>query len=558
MELIERLKIILEAPGDDEDIDKTLDSEPEVDTGEDDDIQVDDDAEKAASEGESEAEQLVDKEKGLTDWTGIPNPLPGKTLTNLKGVKFPLEKGWTKEEIISALKPTIIHFAQKYATPTFSVEEGIAECMTGVLEALKTDGIIIKKDSNDKKMMDENGDYIREKASEEKASPFTSHVFRYLSTSAQRGAGKASNISGVPQTKGGKYDHLAASRAAVSADAPMPGDAEETYSSQISSHYGDAADIASKQKSMPKLIGHLLNAPSVGLTEPEKLVLMATYGIKKDGGTDEPRTSKEIANALKVSVVRVSQIRTSAVAKIQDYVKARRFDNPDKAAQSLGLEESKLLAIAESFVIIIKETMQIELEMFASKQIVEIKSNYRGTSESIMVHVNSDTYEVENVVNEENESVLGYISQNLIDEAVEIAKAKTTKQYFSEMVNNVIGMQSQPVFATINNGLSKPVTALKPGTYKAEISAPYKDGSGNTTYRVTFDIYGEHLEETAIHQIDDVDTGGNDINLDEVNMDAIEAMLNEKIKNGEIIPVGNMDDEMDPRDDDYPINHPAE
>ena len=201
--------------------------------------------------------------------------------------------------------------------------------------------------------------------------------------------------------------------------------------------------------------------------------------------------------------------------------------------------------------------------MFASKQIVEIKSNYRGTSESIMVHVNSDTYEVENVVNEENESVLGYISQNLIDDAVEIAKAKTTKQYFSEMVNNVIGMQSQPVFATINNGLSKPISsgisgrALKSGTYRAEISAPYKDGSGNTTYRITFDIYGEHLEETAIHKIDDVDTGDNDISPDDVNMEVIDMLLDEVIRKGEIEPIGMDNDEMDPRDGDYPINHPA-
>jgi hypothetical protein len=536
MELIERLKVILEAPGDDEDIDQTIDSEPEIDTGEDADVQVDDDAEKAASEGESEAEQLVDKEKGLTDWTGIANPLPGKTLTNLKGVKKPLENGWTTEEVISALKPTIIHFAKKYSTPTFSVEEGIAECMTGVLTAMKNDKGI---------------------------APFTSHVFRYLSTSVQRGAGKASNVSGVPQTKGGKYDHLAASRAAVSADAPMPGEAEETYSSQISSHYDNAADAASRQKSMPKLIGHFLNAPSVGLTEPEKLVLMATYGIKKDGSTGEPKTSKELADALKVSVVRISQIRTTAVAKIQEYVKARRFDSPDKAAQTLGLEESKLLAIAESFIRIIKETMQIELEMFAGKQIVEVKSNYRGTSESIMVHVNSDTYEVESVVNEENESVLGYIPQNLIDDAVETAKAKTTKQYFSEMVNNVIGMQSQPVFATINNGLSKPVSsgmdgrALKPGTYRAEINAPYKDGNGNTTYRITFEIYGQNLEETAISRIDDVDTGANDVSPDDVNMEVIDMLLDQTIRKGDIEPIGTMDDEVDPRDGDYPINHPA-
>lgn len=544
MEFMTRLKVILEAPRDDEDIDQIVDSEPEINTDDDADVQIDDDAEKAASEGESEVEQLIDKEKGVTDWTGIPNPLPGKTLSDLKGnkvkgippVKLPLENGWTAEEVISALKPTIIHFAKYYATPTFSVEEGIAECMTGVMTALK----------NDKGL-----------------APFSSHAYRYLSTSVQRGAGKASNISGVPQTKGGKYDHLAASRAAVSADAPMPGDAEETYSSQISSHYDQAGEMVGKQKSMSKLIAHLLNAPSVGLSEKEKLVLMALYDIKKDGSIGTPKTSKEVADALGVSVVRVSQIKTGAIAKIQEYAQARKFKSEDEAAQTLGLEESRLITIAKSFMTIIKEALALELEMYSDKQIIKMRTDYRGIIESVRIQVNSDTYEIENAINEENESILGHISNEMREEAVSMAKVKQSGRYFAEMVNSVVSMQEQPVLATINSGLSKPVSsglggrAIKPGTYRAEINAPYKDGNGNTTYRITFEIYGQNLEETTISRIDDVDTGTNDVSLDDVDMEVIDMLLDQTIRKGDIEPIGTIGDEVDPRDGDYPINHPA-
>jgi RNA polymerase sigma factor (sigma-70 family) len=597
MELIDRLRIILEAPGDDEDVDDIIDSEPEVEE-EDADVKVNDDAEAAADEEKSEVEKLIYKEKGVTDWTGIPNPMPGKTLNDLKGskvkgipaVKLPLQNGWTKEEVISALKPTIIHFAKKYSTPTFSVEEAIAEQMTGVLEALRTDKGI---------------------------APFTSHVYRWLSTSAQRGAGKASNISGVPQTKGGKYDHLAASRAAVSADVPMPGETEETYSSQIASHYDQASELAGKQRSMTKLISHFLNAPSVGLSEKEKLVLMATYGIGPDGKIGEPKTSKEIADSLGgISVVRISQIRTGALAKIQEYVQARKFKDEGQAAQALGIEESKLLAIAEAFVRIITETIKLEYEIYSERQIIETKTNYRGRNESIKIYVNSDTYEVENALNEENESVLGHVTNKMLNEAIDMAKTKTSSQYFAEMVNNVIGMQAQPVLATINNTISKGEipfiyvnkpgveramgaaekavfgnrfngkyygggasrmnawyypndvaeqvnkmheimankgfaefkadysgktmsedvdrAALKPGSYSTEVSVPYLDGSGSTTYNVVFDIYGQFLEELDIKGVDDVDTGEMNVDLVTVNLDEIEKKVNEKIKSREI------------------------
>jgi hypothetical protein len=209
---------------------------------------------------------------------------------------------------------------------------------------------------------------------------------------------------------------------------------------------------------MTKLIGHFLNAPSVGLSEKEKLVLMALYGIGPKGETHEPKSSKELADALGVSVVRVSQLRTGAIAKIQEYVQARNFGSEDIAAQKLGLEESKLLAIAKSLLHIIRESINIEIEMYSAHQIVEMKSNYRGLNESIKIHVNSDTFEVDNALNEENESILGNIEKSLIDEASSIAKAKSSPKYFVEMMNNVIGMQAQPVLATINNSISRPVS----------------------------------------------------------------------------------------------------
>jgi RNA polymerase sigma factor (sigma-70 family) len=592
MDFIDRLKLILEAPEDD--IDSGIEPEDEGDIEPEGESDVPETAKSEDGESEkSEVEKLVDKEQGVVDWTGIPDPTPGKSIVDLKSVRKPLENGWTTEEVISALKPTILFFAKKYSTPTFSVEDGIAECMTGVLTALK----------NDKGL-----------------SAFTTHVYRYLSTSAQRGAGKASNVSGVPQTKGGKYDFLAASRATVSADTPMPseGDKEETYSSQIESHYGKAGESAAKQRSMAKLIKHFLNAPSVGLSDKEKLILQLTYGISEDGKIKEPKSTKELADTLGVSLVRISQIRTGAINKIKEYIDARKFSSEEQAAEKLGLEESKLLAIAKGLLNIIKETIQLEIDILSENQIIKIESNHRGINETVSIIVDTVSLEVKNAISENNESVLGEISKSLLDEATSIAKSRVSKEYFCEMVNNVISMQAQPILATINNSLSvnqipfrflrnrgiekamgdaekkvfgkrniedavyesngdvREITwwypikyrseiskmrdimgkkgfimkenvgsKLRSGTYVTEVNVPYLNNEGNTTYRVEFLIYGEFLEETEIIRIDDVDTGDRNIDLVTVDLDTIEKAINEKIKSGEIHKISDDEDNED-------------
>ena len=62
-----------------------------------------------------------------------------KSLSALNTVVKPLDKGWTKEEIINAMKPMVRYFANKYWSAKVGIEDLVQDGYVGVLRALETD-----------------------------------------------------------------------------------------------------------------------------------------------------------------------------------------------------------------------------------------------------------------------------------------------------------------------------------------------------------------------------------------------------------------------------------
>jgi len=90
---------------------------------------------------EAEAERWIlrnfsDEEKGQFKITRYENP---KSLSVLNTVVKPLEKGWTKEEVINAMKPMVRYFANKYWSAKVGIEDLVQDGYVGVLRALETD-----------------------------------------------------------------------------------------------------------------------------------------------------------------------------------------------------------------------------------------------------------------------------------------------------------------------------------------------------------------------------------------------------------------------------------
>lgn len=89
----------------------------------------------------AEAERWIlrnfsDEEKNQFKITIYENP---KSLSVLNTVVKPLEKGWTKEEVINAMKPMVRYFANKYWSAKVGIEDLVQDGYVGVLRALETD-----------------------------------------------------------------------------------------------------------------------------------------------------------------------------------------------------------------------------------------------------------------------------------------------------------------------------------------------------------------------------------------------------------------------------------
>lgn len=366
------------------------------------------------------------------DWTNIPTAKAGKELKDLKNVKKPLENGWTVDELMSALKPNIIYVANKYHNPNFSKDDAVMAGMEAVMDALRTDKGI---------------------------APFTSHVFPYMKSKVKRAAAgtrefPTSNVSGIKPNEGGTTDFLKGSKATTSADAPVGGEGEEkgTFSSRIS---GDASSGGREEKDQMNrvaLLHTLFNSEEVGLTDTENLLMHAMLGISRDGsgyskGGEKKMT--EIADALNVSKARASQIRGSALRKIQSYMQEKGHTSPEDAMASFGIGESKLIAAASIVVESMKDILALEIELLQEHQEIPIDIKFNDVVRHAVAKVNTDTLSVDDVVAEGGESILGKTPREYLSEARRMASAKLSKKYFSETVAAIVQMHSVPILGVI-------------------------------------------------------------------------------------------------------------
>jgi len=383
---------------------------------------------KVFSVGDSITEQEDDDYR---DWTNIPGPKKGKTLNDLKGVKDPLNKGWTLEEVISALKPTLIAAARKYSTPNFGQDEALLAAMEAVIDAVKSDKGL---------------------------APFTSHVFPYIMSKTKRAAAgtrdfPTSNVSGVKPNVGGKTDFLKGSRATVSADTPVDNeDGEATYVSRLSSDADSGTKAAKEQMDTVRLLSNLFTSDEVGLSDQQRIIMLATYGITSDGDYSEsgPKSTTEIADAFGVSKVRISQVRKKAQEKIKNYLDSRGLGSPEEAMSAFGIEEAKLIAAARVVLESLPEIIRLNIDLINEHQNIPTRVDIDGISHKAIVKINSDTFEIDDVVAEGNESVLYKIDRGSLSEAVDIAKARTGSEYFSETASTIIRMHAQPIIGIVD------------------------------------------------------------------------------------------------------------
>jgi len=375
-------------------------------------------------------EIIVEQDDDQRDWTNIPNPKPGKTLDDLKGVKLPLESGWTEEELVSALKPTLIAAARKYDTPNFSQDEALMAAMEGIFDAIRTDKGI---------------------------APFTTHVFPAIKSKTMRAAAgtrdfPTSNVSGVKPHEGGKTDFLKGSKATVSADTPVDDESGGgSHVARMSSDADSGERAAQEQMNTVKLLNNLFSSEEVGLNKQEQVIMRATYGINADGEYSEagPKSTAEIAKAFGVSNVRISQVRKKAQQKIKDYLDSRGLGSPEEAMVAFGIEEAKLVAAAKLVIESMAEIIELNIELMQEHQNIPVDVAVSGVTRHAVVKINSDTFEVDDVVAEGNESVMYNTDMTQIAEAVDLAKAKLSQGYFSETVATIVQMHAQPILGVI-------------------------------------------------------------------------------------------------------------
>lgn len=376
--------------------------------------------------------EVDDVDYDYRDWTNIPNPKKGKALKDLKGVVDPISKGWTEEEIISALKPTLIAAARKYATPTFSQDEALLAAMEGVFDALRTDKGI---------------------------APFTTHVFPAIKSKTMRSAAgtkefPTSNISGIKPHEGGKTDFLKGSRATVSADAPVDDEGGgSTYAARISGDPHAGAEAEKEQLNTARLLASLFMSDDVGLNDTEQVVMRATYGINKEGEYTKKgaQNTSAIANALGVSKVRVSQIRKKAQEKIKEYLNSRGFGSPEEAMAAFGIEESRLIATARMVIESLSDILTIDMEYVKEHLDIPIDVKVGGVTRHSVAKFNTSTLAIDDVVAEGNESILMSIDGDALNEVYAIGNSRMGDEYFAETVSTIIKMHSQPVLGIIGD-----------------------------------------------------------------------------------------------------------
>lgn len=338
------------------------------------------------------------------------------------------EDPWTFDEVVSALKPSLLSRAFRTATSTMSADEAAVTGINAIRKSWLTDlGI----------------------------APFPSHVFKMIRTEIERAAAGAAPVSGMTTSKGGTVDPFKASKAAVSADVPMGGEEQEApFSSIIPGEAGSGAELAQRQEKQKRLIVDL--AYDSGLTDKELLALMYSLGYSAsgdylkdaEGRVSGPLTIKAIADKLGVSSVMASKYRKRAIEKIQNYLAEKGYGTEESAMAARGVEEAVLL-MGKAVIEAIQEIARLEYEMLQEFQTIKIDAIIDGINRSTKAKVRTENLELVAVLAEGDENILSQVDSAYIAEAKQAAATKISNQYFCEMVTAIVNMKTMPVLAVI-------------------------------------------------------------------------------------------------------------
>ncbi len=418
MDIIKRLNKIFEAiepePVDEPELDVADDSQPSL-LDEPDatpDVEVPAPQPEGVKGAGSAKRERTSADADLKSWYGLPPAKPGKTFDDLKKVIGPMHHGWTQEEVIAAMQPSIMDKARKYGTtPAYTVDDAVVDGMQAVIKALETDKSI---------------------------APFTTHVFRRLDTVMARAAAKQASLRNVTgqQTYGGKLDWRGKTNMAQSLD--VPDDTGTTAADNLA----NTAAVDAKDTHLSRVqavVNKFIDNPAVELSENEKLVIRLSLGLRKDGTKKDPVPTSKIAELIgggkPVSPARISQIRTSAMDKIRDYVQFKGISGLDSAEEKMGLgmQEAK---IGRLLLDLIKETIDVEIGMYQKYHKIPFDTVIEGNEIGINVIVAADL-EVIDAIDRFNESILSKVSSSVLHEAKKQVIARTNDVYYADMVDSM-------------------------------------------------------------------------------------------------------------------------
>lgn len=352
----------------------------------------------------------------LRNWYGIPEAQPGKTLDDLKVLDWrngvtPAKAGWTFDEIVAAMKPSIMDKANYVSNnnPNISKDEAVVAGIEALMHAWKNDA---------------------------GKSAFPTYAFRWMDTKMRREAANATKMKnvGAQQSYGGQLDWRG-----LKGQQTHSLDAEDSAGDSFSSNVPaeeTATDTTAGRSAA--LIHKLIDNPKIGLTDVEKMVLRATAGVASNGKKIDPIPSAVIAAKLgNISIARISQIRSKATEKIKEHMLANGMTNLDSAENKLGMHES---TVAQALLAIIKESIDLEISINQKYHKVSSDAMIEGKNIGINVIVNADTMEVVDAVDRFDESILAKIPSSSLSEAKKHVVNMTSAGYFADIMNGIIDL----------------------------------------------------------------------------------------------------------------------
>lgn len=338
-----------------------------------------------------------------------------------------IEDPWTFDQVVSALKSSLLSRAYRTATSTMSSNEAAVTGINAIRKSWLTDlGI----------------------------SPFTHHVFNMIRAEIERAAASSAPVSGMAISRNGTVDPYRASKAAVSADAPIGGEEQESsFSSIIPGKADSGIEKAEQQKKQQQLIVQL--AYDANLSDNELMTLLYSLGYSpsgdyltnKEGRVSGPMTIGSIAKMFGVSSVMASKYRKRAIEKIQNYLAEHGYGTEESAMAALGIEEA-MLSIGKAVVEIVQEVACLEYEMLQEYQIIKINAVIDGINRLTEAKVRSEDLKLIEVI-AEDENITSQVDHEYITEVQKRAASKISNSYFCEMVTSIVNMKTMPILAVV-------------------------------------------------------------------------------------------------------------